>query len=197
MQMHSHTLNTQHASFTNGLRQPGLAARVASVPARLCMHLNASSSSPGSTTEDAERLKQRIRRVRLFRSTDSTDGDAPAAAAAAAQPAAEAARPVPVSEEFRQAFEDLGVQPIGVKNLGQVSRVWAFRAARACTKRNSHPLHPQLSIPYAPWLLRTLLYVIINLFSFCEACLHWWRCGRPRCSCWTRSCTHLCCCCTQ
>jgi hypothetical protein len=64
-----------------------------------------------------------MRRTRLFRASEGSD--APAAQVPAdAQPAADVKRAVtPVADEFKKAFEDLGVRPVGLNKLSRVSIV--------------------------------------------------------------------------
>jgi hypothetical protein len=124
-----HALSRRHAALASPM--VAAAAATCKVP-RLRLRCNASRAE-SSTDEQSEAPKPRMRRTRLFKASEGSESTAAAAPAPApAQQAAEAGRGAqPVSEEFRKAFEDLGVRPGGLTR-GRVSRV-----LRWCSFRNT------------------------------------------------------------
>jgi hypothetical protein len=122
MRLHSpscdqHALSTRQAAVTSPLAAAAAIRMVPRQPARC----SASRSADASTDEQSDAPKPRMRRTRLFKASDSSESPA---APAPAEHSAEAARAaVPVSEEFKRAFEDLGVRPVGLNNLSRVSCV--------------------------------------------------------------------------
>lgn len=73
----------------------------------VCLAADAPVSSTGGS--DSATSGSRIRRIRLFRSTDQQERPAPSAADDTGSEPATTSRPlVPVSEEFKKAFESLG-----------------------------------------------------------------------------------------
>lgn len=117
------------------------AAATCTVP-RLSTRCNDSRSAEVSTDEQSDAAKPRMRRSRLFK---NSQGFEPRSAAAPAQEPAKAGPPV--SEEFRRAFEELGVKPVDLNKLSRVS----------CCEGGSFGGHMPLVSAQAPTGLRLQL----------------------------------------
>lgn len=105
----------------------GVAGRVVASRPRIASCSATSAPATGSTDDTSADRPRRVRRVRLFRSDSSSESEKPAAAAvddsADGGQRRRAAPPAPtVSEEFKQAFESLGIQTFPTQQVSIIQQ---------------------------------------------------------------------------